>query len=115
MTRRPPRQRPAPLAELVGAYLGKRGLAERLDLAGAVERWAEVVGERVAASAQAEAVTADGILWVRVKSSAWANELNLMAPRILATLNGDREGRIIALRCRVGPMPPPDETKPESR
>jgi predicted nucleic acid-binding Zn ribbon protein len=104
---------PAPLADLISEYLDNRGLTKRLDLAGAVARWSEVVGERVAANARAEAVSADGILWVRVRSSPWAAELSLMAPRILARLNQGREGQIRELRCRVGPLdvmgqPPPD-------
>lgn len=96
------RQRPAPLGELVGQYLSKSGLTKRLDLAGAVERWAEIVGERVAANARAEAVTADGILWIRVRTSPWAAELSLMAPRILERLNEGRTGKIRGIRCLVG-------------
>jgi predicted nucleic acid-binding Zn ribbon protein len=98
-------KRPARLGELVGPFLEKKGLTRRLDLAGAVERWSEAVGPQVAAATRAEAVTADGVLWVRVVSSAWANELSLMAPRILLRLNEGREGRIRELRCRVGRIP----------
>lgn len=93
---------PEALGSALDGYLGRKGLTKRLDLAGAVERWAEVVGERVAANARAEAVTADGLLWVRVRSSSWAAELSLMAPRILARLNQDRDGKIRDLRCIVG-------------
>ncbi|MGE0439635.1 MAG: DciA family protein [Gemmatimonadales bacterium] len=107
-----PRSRPSPLGDLVGAYLDKRGFTERIDLVSAVDRWAEVVGERVAANARADGVTADGQLWVIVRSSAWAAELSLMAPRILARLNEGRDGRITALRCRVGPVEAPP--KPEA-
>ena len=96
------KKRPEALGSVLEAYLGKKGLTKRLDLAGAVDRWAEVVGERVAANARAEAVTADGLLWVRVRSSPWAAELSLMAPRILARLNQDRDGKIRDLRCIVG-------------
>ena len=94
---------PSSLGDVLGELLDKRGLTERLDLAGAVERWPEVVGERVAANARAEAVTADGFIWVRVKSSPWAAELSLMAPRILARLNEGREGQIRGIRWLVGP------------
>jgi predicted nucleic acid-binding Zn ribbon protein len=100
MTRRPI----APISEILGPYLDRKGLTERLDLASATDRWPDVVGPQVAAVTRAEAVTADGILWVRVISSAWASELSLMAPGILARLNAGREGRIRELRCRVGPF-----------
>lgn len=106
--------RPTPLGELVEAYLDRSRLTPRLDLASAVERWAVIVGDRVAANAQAEAVSADGVLWVRVRSSPWAMELSLMAPRILAVLNEGRDGKIRELRCRVGLAPPPEpEPLPE--
>lgn len=90
------------LGGLVDDYLSKRGLGKRLDLATAVARWADVVGARVAANARAESVTADGILWVAVRSPAWAMELSMMAPKLLARLNADRTGKIRELRCRVG-------------
>ncbi len=96
-----PKSKPARIREAIGEYLGKAGLAKRIDLATAVERWAEVVGPQVAAATEAESVTADGILWVRVKSSSWANELSLMAPRILAQLNQGKTGKIRELRCVV--------------
>ena len=64
----------------------------------------DVIGcsDAILANARAEAVTADGLLWVRVRSSPWAAELSLMAPRILARLNQDRDGKIRDLRCIVG-------------
>jgi predicted nucleic acid-binding Zn ribbon protein len=108
MTR--PKRRPEALGHLVGDYLAKRGLAKRLDLATAVERWGEVVGPRVAANAQAEAVSADGVLWVKVRSSPWALELNLLAPKLLARLNAERTGKIVAIRCSVGPIEAPKPT-----
>jgi len=98
---------PSAIGAILGEILAKRGLTERLDQAGAVERWPEVVGERVAANARAEAVTADGYIWVRVKSSPWAAELSLMAPRILARLNEGREGQIRGIRWLVGPTGEP--------
>jgi predicted nucleic acid-binding Zn ribbon protein len=98
--------KPARLGDLVGAYLSKEGLTERLDLAGAVERWPAAVGPQVAAVTRAEAVSADGVLWVTVVSSAWAAELSLMAPRILQRLNEGRRGRVTQLRYRVGPVRP---------
>jgi len=103
------RDRPRPLGELLDRYLDREGLAKRVDLAGAVDRWPEVVGPKVAAVTRAEAVSPDGILWVRVTSSAWATELSLMAPRILPRLNQNREGQVREIRCLVGPLPPKKE------
>ena len=95
------KSKPERLDRAIGEYLGKAGLAKRIDLASAVERWAEIVGPQVAGATEAESVTADGVLWIRVKSSSWATELSLMAPRILAQLNEGRRGKIRELRCVV--------------
>jgi predicted nucleic acid-binding Zn ribbon protein len=93
---------PARLGDVLGSWLAKAGLARRLDLAQVVEHWAEAVGPQIAAVTRAEAVNAEGTLWVRVASSAWANELSLMAPRILAKLNQNRRGQIKEIRWLIG-------------
>lgn len=95
-----------PIGHAIEDWLAKSGLAKRLDVSQVVERWAQVVGPQIAAATQAEAVNAEGTLWVRVASSAWANELSLMAPRILAKLNQDRRGQIKEIRWLTG-LPAP--------
>ena len=97
-----PRSKPQPLSQALDAWLAKSGLAKRLDVSQVVDRWADVVGPQVAAVTRAEAVNADGTLWVRVATSAWANELSLMAPRILGRLNQDRRGHIKEIRWLTG-------------
>lgn len=99
---------PTRLGEALGAWLARSGLGRRLDLSQAVDGWAEIVGPQIAAVTRAEAVNADGTLWVRVATSAWANELSLMAPRILAKLNQDRRGQIKEIRWLTG-LPAPDQ------
>jgi predicted nucleic acid-binding Zn ribbon protein len=97
---------PSRLGEALGKWLSKAGLTRRLELAQAVDHWAATVGPQIAAVTRAEAVNAEGTLWVRVSSSAWANELSLMAPRILAKLNQNRQGRIKEIRWLIGPGSP---------
>jgi len=72
-----------------------------------VEDWPDRVGPQIAAVTRAESVTPDGLLRVRVASAAWANELSLMTPRILARLNEGREGRIRDIRWIAGPLDRP--------
>lgn len=98
--------RPTRLGDALSAWLDKSGLDRRLDLAQAVERWAQVVGPQVAAVTKAEAVNGEGTLWVRVTTSAWANELSLMTPRILGALNRNRRGLIREIRWLTGPTAP---------
>lgn len=95
-------RRPEALGPLLDAWLARSGLAQRIEVSEVVERWPELVGPQIAAVTRAEAVNTQGTLWVRVSSSAWANELSLMAPRILARLNQDRRGHIKEIRWMTG-------------
>lgn len=98
-----------PLREALAHWIRHRsGFAKRLDQAGAMAEWAEAVGPQVAAVTRPESVTPDGVMRVRVTTAAWATELGLHAPRILARLNRSRSGRILHLRWIVGPLGPPD-------
>jgi predicted nucleic acid-binding Zn ribbon protein len=101
-----------PLGQALDRWLDSSGLRKRMEISEVVDRWAEVVGPQVAAVTRAEAVNAEGTLWVRVASSAWANELSLMAPRILGRLNHDRQGHIKEIRWLVG-LPAPDRRQEE--
>ena len=99
---------PSRLSDALGSWLSKAGLARRIDQVRAIEQWPEAVGPQIAAVTRAEQVNAEGTLWVRVTSSAWANELSLMAPRILAKLNQNRRGQIKEIRWLTG-LPTPDQ------
>jgi predicted nucleic acid-binding Zn ribbon protein len=93
-----------PLGEALQDWIEDTGLGPRLELVQAVERWAAAVGPQIAAVTRAESVNAQGILWVRVTTSAWANELSLMSPRILSQLNREASsaGRIREIRWLIG-------------
>lgn len=97
------RGKPTRLGEVLASYLKSEGLAERIGQAVVVDAWPELVGERIAHAAAPESVTPDGTLFVRVKSSAWRQELSLMTPEVLTLLNADRTtGRIKRIRWLVG-------------
>jgi predicted nucleic acid-binding Zn ribbon protein len=84
---------------VLAAYLRRSGLAKRVAQVGVIEAWPRVVGPEIARAATAESVSADGVLFVRVRSSAWRQELSLMTPAIIAGLNaGRRSGRIKGIR-----------------
>ncbi len=102
--------RPVRVGEALEDWLGRSGLGTRLTLAQAVDRWPGAVGPQIATVTQAEAVNGQGTLWVRVVSSAWANELSLMTPRILGELNRGiaPEGQIREIRWLAGSALPAD-------
>jgi predicted nucleic acid-binding Zn ribbon protein len=78
------RRSPRPLAEAFGALTDE--LAPRTLLADVQRAWPASVGEAIAAQAS---VTGErgGVLTVACAASVWAQELDLMAPQIIARLN----------------------------
>jgi len=87
-----------PLAEAVKAYLKSAGLVRRVGQAAVLAEWPDLVGPQIARITEPESVGADGQLRVRVATAAWAAELQLMTPQILARLNTGRSGRIKGIR-----------------
>lgn len=99
------RKRPlTPLAQVLDEYLQLSGLGKGVERAEVVQRWADLVGPQIAAVTQAESVSEDGVLRVRVATAPWASELSLMTPRILARVNAGRTGRINSIRWIAGPL-----------
>jgi predicted nucleic acid-binding Zn ribbon protein len=93
---------PTPLADALTSYFRQAGLTKRVQQAGIIEEWAELVGPQIAAVTAPESVTPDGVLRVRVATAPWANELGLMSPKILARLNAGRSGRVREIRWVPG-------------
>jgi len=93
------RKRPVAVREALEGYLSRSGLASRLAQAQVIPDWPRLVGPQIAAVTDPESVTPDGTLFVRVRTSAWMNELQLMAPDIMARINAGRApGRIKTIR-----------------
>ena len=87
------------MSEALAGYLSRAGLARRVGQAQIIPDWPHLVGPQIAAVARPESVTPDGVLFVRVATSAWMNELQLMTPDIMARINAGRgTGRITTIR-----------------
>jgi predicted nucleic acid-binding Zn ribbon protein len=95
---------PVPLSQALTSYFKQAGLTKRVQQAGIIEEWAELVGPQIARVTEPDSITPDGVLRVRVATAAWANELSLMSPRILARLNGGRAGRVKEIRWMPGQL-----------
>ncbi len=96
---RPPKSRPVAVAEALEGYLKRAGLARRVGQAQMIPDWPRLVGPQIAAVATPESITPDGVLFVRVTTSSWMNELQLMTPDIMARINAGRGvGRIMTIR-----------------
>ena len=93
------RSRPTPVGEALRSYLSSSGLARRLAQAQVIPDWPRLVGPQIARVTAPESVTPDGTLFVRVATSAWMTELQLMGPHIMAAINAGRgAGRIKTIR-----------------
>ena len=91
--------RPQAVGEALRGYLAKTGLGKRLAQAQVIPDWPHLVGPQIAAVTEPQSVTPDGTLFVRVATSAWMTELQLMAPQIMAAINAGRgAGRIKTIR-----------------
>ena len=78
---------PASLGDALASYLRRSGLSKRIEQAGVVESWPELVGPQIAAVTEPTSIAADGTMFVRVTTNAWMNELSLMEPELLRALN----------------------------
>jgi predicted nucleic acid-binding Zn ribbon protein len=77
---------PKPLGTLLTALLHELGLSKKIQQYDVVISWAEIVGERIARVTEAYKIE-KGILFVRVRTSEWRNELMMRKPEILQKIN----------------------------
>jgi predicted nucleic acid-binding Zn ribbon protein len=94
------------VGEVLARLIRKLGIEGELAGQGALERWNEVVGDRIAGVTRPRAVSR-GTLFVEVRSSAWLSELNLMRRDIMARLNAgaDKGGRVEKIVFVLGEEP----------
>lgn len=81
------KKKPEPISNVVASWLGTSGLAGRVDQAGIIPEWPTLVGPQIAAVTAPKSITAGGTLFVQVTTNAWMNELSLLEPELLRSLN----------------------------
>ncbi len=77
---------PKRAGRVLDSYIADRGWEISVSIHTLLERWADVVGESVAAHSTPETYAA-GVVVVRTDSTAWATQLRTIAPQIVAKLN----------------------------
>ena len=92
-------QPPASISDALSSFLSQSGLAARVEQAGIVPEWPELVGTQIAAVTEPLSITRDGLLWVAVASHGWMTELSLLEPELLRKING-KEGRAPVTKIR---------------
>ena len=93
------RNQPMRVGDAIASYVARSGLGARLSQAEVIPEWSNLVGPQISAVTRPERIAADGTLFVRVATSGWMTELQLMTPEIMARLNAGRgEGRVRTVR-----------------
>ena len=85
-------KRPERISVAISQFLEQSGLKGRVEQASVIPDWPNLVGAQIAAVTEPISVTADGVMFVAVRTHAWMSELSLLEPELLASLNR-REGR----------------------
>ncbi|MEU9581388.1 DUF721 domain-containing protein [Streptomyces chilikensis] len=109
---------PMALGAAINRLVAERGWERPAAVGGVVGRWPQIVGDDVANHCVPERYDEDErVLVVRCDSSAWAANLRLLAPQLVARLNGDlghgavRVIKVLgpagAVRPRYGPLRAP--------
>jgi predicted nucleic acid-binding Zn ribbon protein len=93
------KRKPEAIGNVVASWLGQSGLAGRVEQAAVVPEWPTLVGPQIAAVTTPKSITANGTLFVAVTTNAWMNELSLLEPELLRSLNA-KGGRIPVRRIR---------------
>jgi predicted nucleic acid-binding Zn ribbon protein len=102
---RPRQDDPERLAGAIDGLLDTRGWQERAAMGSVFGRWAEIVGQDLAAHTRPDSF-ADGELAVTADSTAWATQVRLLASVLVARLNAELgQGTVRRVKVR-GPAPP---------
>jgi len=103
--RREQHDEPQSIGDLLGKVVRQQGWSERLDSQRIYTEWPDIVGPEVAQHAEVVGFE-DAVAQVRASSTAWATQLRMLAPRLVAKLNealGD--GSVVSIDVR-GPQAP---------
>jgi len=96
---------PQLVADVLANLLKARGWVEGVSVGGVVGRWPEVVGESIAAHCAPESFD-DKVLVVRADSTAWATQVELLAPRLLEALAREVGAGVVEQVRVLGPGGP---------
>lgn len=96
------KDRPRPIGEAISSFLERSGISHRVEQASVIPEWPELVGAQIAQVTEPLSIARDGTLFVAVKTSAWMNELSLLEPQLLASINGKADrARVARIRWQM--------------
>ena len=96
---------PLPLGAAINRLITERGWETPAAVGGVMGRWPQIVGEDVAKHCVPQRTTTEDerVLTVQCDSTAWATQLRLLAPRLVARLNEDLGHGTVRLIKVLGP------------
>jgi predicted nucleic acid-binding Zn ribbon protein len=107
------REDASPLSELLDQVVQNQGWTDKLADQRIFTDWQKLVGPEVAQHAVVEGFE-DAVVHVRASSTAWATQLKMLAPRIVAKLNAALgDGSVLRIDVR-GPQAPSWKSGPRS-
>jgi predicted nucleic acid-binding Zn ribbon protein len=102
---RPDELDPAPIGSILGSAMAELGWVAPLAHARLMGQWASVVGADIAARCHPVSLV-DGELRVAAESTAWATQLRLMTPQILARITRELPAGLVTKLVVTGPSVP---------
>jgi predicted nucleic acid-binding Zn ribbon protein len=115
---------PLPLGAAINRLITERGWETPAAVGGVMGRWPQIVGDDLAnhcVPLRYDEAPDERVLTVQCDSTAWATQLRLLAPRLVARLNEDLgHGTVRAIKVlgpggpqrRYGPLRAPGSTGP---
>jgi predicted nucleic acid-binding Zn ribbon protein len=99
---------PLPLGAAISRLITERGWEAPAAVGGVMGRWPQLVGPEVALHCSPERYDEEAcVLTVTCDSTAWATQLRLLAPTLVARLNADLGHGTVKLIKVQGPAAPP--------
>lgn len=96
---------PVTVGETLERLAVERGWSTELSVGGVIGRWRDVVGDQVADHCTPESFD-EGLLAVRTDSTAWATNLTLLVPELLARLAVELGPEVVTEVRVLGPAAP---------
>jgi predicted nucleic acid-binding Zn ribbon protein len=104
---------PQPLGRLVDSLVSEQDWSQHTKVGSVFGRWNILVGDDIAAHCAPRSLT-EGVLLIEAESTAWATQLKMLAPSILAKLRASVGGDVVTRLRVVGPTAPSWKKGPRS-
>lgn len=86
-----PKRKPTAVGDVLASVIRQAGLEERMEQAGVLPDWPELVGDQIATVTTPRSITADGTLFVAVATHSWMAELQMLERELVRRVNGRLE------------------------